>query len=29
VLERSGHVVTVDVDREAVARLVGEFLEER
>jgi carboxylesterase len=27
VLERSGHVLTVDLDREEVARLVGDFLE--
>lgn len=29
VLERSGHVVTVDVERDTVARLVADFLEER
>jgi carboxylesterase len=29
VLERSGHVVTVDVERETVAGLVGDFLEDR
>lgn len=29
VLERSGHVITVDVERDEVARLVADFLEER
>jgi esterase/lipase len=29
VLEASGHVVTVDVERDTVARIVGDFLEAR